>query len=113
MKEMHKNSLKREEVNASAIKMIEQTNSKKIVASSSYFISSHMMPTSYQYPKDIYFLSSWREKYLCDDLANHHEHKIDFDIIFITNSEKCDFIDKNFYLKEKNDYGFVYVKNSN
>ncbi len=113
MKEMHKNSSKREAVNAYAIKMIEQTNSKNIVASSNFFILSHLMPTSYQYPKDIYFLSSWREKYLCDDLANYHEHKIDFDIIFITNSEKCDFIDKNFYLKESNDYGFVYVKNSN
>lgn len=113
MKEMYKNSFKREAINAYAIKMIEQTNSKNIVASSPYFISSHMMPTSYQYPKDIYFLSSWRANYLCEDLANYHEHKIDFDIIFKTNSEKCDFIDKNFYLKERNDFGFVYVKNSN
>jgi hypothetical protein len=79
----------------------------------SLFFSSHLMPIFYKYPKDIYFLSSWREDYLCEDLINYHEHKIDFDIIFINDLKKCDFIEKNFYLKEKNDYGFVYVKNPN
>lgn len=113
MKKSIKNSLKQEEINAYAISMIDKTNSKKIIASSSYFFSSHLMPIFYKYPKDIYFLSSWREDYLCEDLINYHEHNIDFDIIFITDSKECDFIEKNFYIKEKNDYGVVYVKNHN
>ena len=69
------------------------------------------MPIFYQYPGDIYFFSSWRIQNLCADLINYHEHKIDFDIMFLVDIKKCDFIDQNFYLKERNAYGLIYVKN--
>jgi len=96
--------------------IITETNSKKIVASSSYFYKSHLLPLFHQYSSDIYFFSNWRFKNLCDDLMNYHEHKIDFDIIFSGRKfekHKCDFVEKNFYLKTVDSYGAIYVKNPN
>ena len=96
--------------------IIAETNSKKIVASSDYFNASYQMPLIHQYPRDIKFLSSWKEKNLCEDLMNYHEHKIDFDIIFVSKKfekKECDFINKNFYLKTEDSYGKIYIKNPN
>jgi hypothetical protein len=102
---------RQKKLNDYARSAIEETKSKKVVAFSSYFNSSHLMPIFYQYPGDIYFFSSWRIQNLCADLINYHEHKIDFDIMFLVDIKKCDFIDQNFYLKERNAYGLIYVKN--
>jgi hypothetical protein len=96
--------------------IIAETNSKKIVASSDYFNASYQMPLIHQYPRDIQLLSSWKEKNLCEDLMNYHEHKIDFDIIFVSKKfekKECDFINKNFYLKTEDSYGKIYIKNPN
>jgi hypothetical protein len=96
--------------------IIAETNSKKIVASSSYFNNSHLMPLMHQYPSDIYFFSTWRFNNLCEDLMNYHEHKIDFDIIFSSgkfDKDKCGFVEKNFYLKSVDSYGAIYIKNPN
>jgi len=96
--------------------IIAETNSKKIVASSDYFNASYQMPLIHQYPRDIQLLSSWKEKNLCEDLMNYHEHKIDFDIIFANNKfekKECEFINKNFYLKTIDSYGAIYIKKPN
>ena len=113
----HKNSTQEsQKLNEHVKSIIAETNSKKIVASSEYFNASHLMPLMHQYSRDIYFLSSWRDKYLCEDLMNYHEHKIDFDIIFSSGKfekDKCDFIETNFYLKTVDSYGAIYIKNPN
>ena len=112
-KEDVNSGLEFKKINDYAKSIIAETNSKKIVAYSSYF-SKHMMPFFYEYPKDLYFFSSWREKNLCADLMNYHEHKVDFDIIFGNKSYKeCDFINKNFYLKTTNPNGVIYIKKPN
>jgi len=113
----NKNStIESKKLNDYAKSIIAETNSKKIVASSDYFIRSHLMPLMHQYSSDIYFFSTWRNENLCEDLMNYHEHKIDFDIIFASrefNKEKCDFVETNFYLKTIDSYGAIYIKNPN
>ena len=113
----NKNSvMESKKLNEHVKSIIAETNSKKIVASSSYFNNNHLMPLMHQYSRDIYFLSSWRDKNLCEDLMNYHEHKIDFDIIFASSNfeqEKCDFVETNFYLKTIDSYGTIYIKNPN
>ena len=106
---------KSEEVNNYVKEKIESTKSKNVVAQVLYFKESHFMPLLHKYSNDINFLSNWNfaKKNLCEDLKNYHEHKIDFDIIFTRteyNENKCEFINGNFDLEEKNEYGLVYLK---
>ena len=106
---------KSEEVNNYVKEKIESTKSKNVVAQVLYFKESHFMPLLHKYSNDINFLSNWNfaKKNLCEDLKNYHEHKIDFDIIFTRteyNENKCEFINRNFDLEEKNEYGLVYLK---
>ena len=113
----HKNSTQEsKKLNDHVKSIIAETNSKKIVASSTYFNNSHLMPLVHQYSSDIYFFSTWRFHNLCEDLMNYHEHKIDFDIIFSSGKfekDTCDFVEKNFYLKTVDSYGAIYIKNPN
>ena len=106
---------KSEEVNNYVKDKIESTKSKNVVAQGLFFKESHFMPLLHKYSNDINFLSNWNfaKKNLCEDLKNYHEHKIDFDIIFTRteyNENKCEFINGNFDLEEKNEYGLVYLK---
>ncbi len=113
----NKNSaMKSKKLNDYVKSIIVETNSKKIVASSTYFNNSHLMPLMHKYSSDIYFFSTWRFHNLCEDLMNYHEHKIDFDIIFSSGKfekDKCDFVEKNFYLKTVDSYGAIYIKKPN
>jgi hypothetical protein len=106
---------KSEEINNYVKNKIDATKSKKVVAEITYFNQSHHMPLLHKFPSDVYFLSHWQyeKKNLCEDLSNYHEHKIDFDIIFTRteyHEKNCEFINNNFYLEEKNEYGLVYLK---
>ena len=104
---------KSEEINNYAKLQIERFNAKKIVADGNYFNSSSLMPIISKFPPDIYFFSAWRSENTCADLSNYHEHNLNFDMIFTVTEytqKNCDFIYKNFYIAEKNQYGFIYVK---
>jgi len=106
---------KSEEVNNYVKNKIEATKSKNVVAQIIYFKESHYMPLLHKYPSNINFLSNWQieNKNLCEDLKNYHEHGVNFDIIFTKseyNEKNCQFIDENFYLEDKNEYGLVYLK---
>jgi hypothetical protein len=105
--------MKSEKINDYAKSQIEKFNAKKVVAEIYYFNSSFLMPLIHKFPPDIHFLSNWRSNFICDDLINYHEHNIDFDMIFSQkkyDEKNCNFINKNFDLVDKNEYGFIYLK---
>lgn len=110
-----------DKLNQNIKNIISLYNAKKIALNVNYTPSPHLSPMYHYYSPNIYFFTSIVDKNLCEDLANYHEHYLDFHLIFMGYGNKiimnysqnnCDFIIKNFELVDINQYGLVYANKS-